>query len=110
MKACDRSPEEMKTLLLFRAALVLIMFGLTACAGSSRSGVAVGTSGPLTAFRVGAPLGWAIQIRNDSDTERKALYAINDLPGLKVVPAHRTITAGYVLGAEIPSFNFAPEY
>jgi hypothetical protein len=99
----------MKTLLLVRVALALIVFGLTACVGFSRSEVPVGTSGPLTAFRVTAPLGWAIQIRNDSDAKYTALYAINGRPALKIVPAHGIIKAGYVLGREIPSFNFAPK-
>jgi hypothetical protein len=94
--------------MLLRVALALIVFELTACAGSSRSEVAVGTSGPLTAFRVKAPLGWAIQIRNDSDAKHTALYSINGRPALEVVPAHGTIKAGYVLGREIPAFNFAP--
>jgi hypothetical protein len=99
----------MKTLLLFRVALTLTVFGLTACAGSSRSGVPVATSGPLTAFRVTAPLGWAFQIRNDSDVNYKALYAINGWADLRVVPAHGTIKTGYVLGREIPIFNFSPQ-
>jgi hypothetical protein len=102
--------KTMKSLLLLRVALPLIAFGLSACAGSARSGIGVGTSGPLAAFRVCAPLGWAFQIRNDSDTTHKALYSINGRPGLEVVPAHRTVIAGYVLGREIPTFNFAPPF
>jgi hypothetical protein len=99
----------MKTLLLLRVALTLTVFGLTASVGFSRSEVPVGTSGPLTAFRVKAPLGWAIQIRNNSDAKYTALYAINGRPALKVVPAHGAVKAGYVLGREIPSFKFAPK-
>ena len=99
----------MKTLLLLRVALTLVVFGLSACVGSSRSEVPVATSGPLTAFRVTAPLGWAFQIRNDSDAKYTALYAVNGWADLKVVPAHGTIRTGYVLGREIPSFNFAPK-
>jgi hypothetical protein len=108
MKASDTVTNPMKTLWLLRVALPLIAFGLTACAGSTRPAVAVGTSGPLAAFRVEAPLGWAFQIRNDSDTTHPALYSVNGRPGLKVVPAHGTIETGYVLGREIPTFLFAP--
>jgi hypothetical protein len=99
----------MKTLLSFRIALALIGFGLTASVGFSRSDVPVGTSGPLTAFRVKTLFGWAIQIRNDSDTKSTALYAVNGSPDRKVIPPHHTIRAGYAFGREIPSFNFAPE-
>jgi hypothetical protein len=98
----------MKTLSLLRVTLALILFGLTACVGSHRSEVTVGTSGPLTASRVCAPLGWKFQIRNDSDTRYGALYAVNGRPALEFVPAHGTIKTGYVLGREIPSFKFAP--
>jgi hypothetical protein len=108
MKASDTVTKTMKTLLLLRVALPLIAFGLTACASSTRPAVGVATSGPLAAFRVEAPLGWAFQIRNDSDAARNALYSINGRPALKVVPAHGTVKAGYVLGSEIPTFNFAP--
>jgi hypothetical protein len=108
MKAPDTVTKTMKNLLLLRVALPLIAFGLTACAGSARPGVGVGRSGPLTAFRVEAPLGWAFQIRNDSDISQKALYSVNGRPGLNVVPAHGSIKVGYVLGREIPTFNFAP--
>src|ERR1700747_2076685 len=110
MKTSDTGTKTMKTLLLRRVALLLIVFGLTSCAGSTRPRVGVGTSGPLAAFRVEAPLGWAFQIRNDSDVTHKALYSINGSPALKVVPAHGTIKAGYVLGSEIPTFNFAPSF
>jgi hypothetical protein len=99
----------MKTLLLLRVVLALIVFGLTACVASPRSGVPVASSGPLTAFRVNVPLGWAFRIRNDSDAKYAALYAVNGWAGLKVVPAHGAITTGYVLGREIPSFYFAPK-
>jgi hypothetical protein len=99
----------MKTLLLLRGALTLIVFGLTACAGSSRSGVPVAISGPLTAYRVPAVLGWKFRIRNDSDANYTALYAVNGWADLKVVPAHCSIKTGYVLGREIPSFSFAPK-
>jgi hypothetical protein len=99
----------MKTLSLLRVALTLIIFGLAACAGSSRSGVPVATSGPLTAFRVTEPLGWAFQIRNDSDVNYRALFTVNGWAGLKVVPAHRTIKTWYILGREIPIFNFSPQ-
>ena len=108
MKTLDTFTKTMKALLFLRVALPLIAFGLTACAGTKAVGVA--TSGPLAAFRVEAPLGWNFRIRNDSDTTRKALYSINDRPALKVVPPHGTIKAGYVLGREIPTFNFAPPY
>jgi hypothetical protein len=99
----------MRTLIWLRLPLTLIVLVLSASLGFSRSEVPVGISGPLKAFRVKAPLGWAIQIRNDSDTKQTALYAINGRPALKVVPPHSTVKAGYVLGEEIPSFNFAPK-
>jgi hypothetical protein len=75
----------MKILKLFRVTLGLIVIGLTpsvglcqseATGGNSgplvslglrRSETTVGNSGPLTAFRVNAFLGWAIELRNDSD-------------------------------------------
>jgi hypothetical protein len=110
MKASDTVTKTMKSSWLLRVALPLIAFGLSACAGTTRSAVGVGTSGPLAAFRVCAPLGWAFRIRNDSDATRSALYSINGSPALKVVPAHGTIKAGYVLGREIPTFNFAPPF
>jgi hypothetical protein len=110
MKESDTVTKTMKALLLLRMAAPLVAFGLTACAGSTRPAVGVGTSGPLAAFRVEAPLGWAFQIRNDSDATRKALYSINGRPALKVVPAHGTVKAGYVLGSEIPTFDFAPSF
>jgi hypothetical protein len=100
----------MKTLLLFRVTLGLLVLGLTASAGFCDSGAArVGSFGPLTAFRVNAFLGWAIKIRNDSDKTYKAIYSINDSADLKIVPPHSTVKAGYVLGREIPSFRFAPK-
>jgi hypothetical protein len=100
----------MKTLLSLRMALALIVFGLTASVGFSRTpDVPVGTSGPLTAFRVKTLFGWAFQVRNDADTPYTALYAVNGAPGRKVVPAHHTVRAGYAFGREIPSFNFAPK-
>ena len=99
----------MRTILSLRLPLALIVLVLTASVGFSRSELLVGTSGSLKAFRVNAPLGWTIQIKNDSDAKQTALYAINGSPALKVVPAHGTVKAGYVLGREIPSFNFAPE-
>jgi hypothetical protein len=110
MNASDTFTKTMKSSRLLRMALLLIAFGWSACAGSTKPAVAVGSSGPLAAFRVEAPLGWAFQIRNDSDATRKALYSINGSPALKVVPAHGTIKAGYVLGREIPTFNFAPSF
>jgi hypothetical protein len=112
--------------LFFRVTLWLIVFGLTpwvglchseATVGTSgplvwlglcRSETTVGTSGPVKAFRVNASLGWAIELRNDSDATYTAIYAINDWAGLRVVPPHSTVRAGYVLGQEIPSFHFAP--
>jgi hypothetical protein len=98
----------MRTILSLRLPLALIVFGLTASVGFCGTQVPVGTSGPLTAFRVKAPLGWAFQIRNDSAARERALYAVNGRPDLKFVPAHGTIKTGYVLGREIPSFKFAP--
>lgn len=104
--------------LLFRGMLGLIVIGLTASAGFCGTETAVGvpgpmitvgSSGPITAFRVHACLGWAIKLRNDSDETYTALYAINDWADLKVVPPHSTVKAGYVLGREIPSFRFAPK-
>jgi hypothetical protein len=88
--------------------LMLLLLGLTASSGFSQNEPKVGTSGPLTAFRVCAFLGWEIRIRNDSDTPYTAIFAINDWADLKTVPPHRTVRAGYVLGSEIPSFRFAP--
>jgi hypothetical protein len=67
----------------------------------------IGTSGPLTAFRAQAFLGWETKIKNDSDAKYPALYAINGWADLKHVPAHGTVKAGYVLGQEIPIFYFA---
>jgi hypothetical protein len=99
----------MKTFLLLRVAPPLIAIGLIAFAGCSHSETTVGTSGPLTAFRVQAFLGWDIKIRNDSNAKHIAIYSINGEPNLKAVPAHGTIKAGYVLGREIPSFYFAPK-
>jgi hypothetical protein len=93
---------------LSRATLILLILGLTASVGFSQSGPIVGTSGPLTAFRVCAFLGWAIRIRNDSDAAHTAIFAINNWADLRVVPPHSTVKAGYVLGSEIPSFRFAP--
>ncbi len=95
-------------MLSLRLPLALIVVGLTASVGFCGSQVPVGTSGPLTAFRVTAPLGWAFQIRNDSAVRYRALYAVNGRPALEFVPAHGTIRTGYVLGREIPSFKFAP--
>jgi len=88
--------------------LALIVLGLTASVGFCDSEVEVGTSGPLTAFRVKACFGWEIKLRNDSDLTYRALYAINDWADSKVVPPHSTAKGGYVLGREIPSFRFAP--
>ena len=98
----------MKTSLLLRVTLALIVLGLTAPAGFCISDATVGISGPLTAFRENAFLGFAIKIRNDSDVTYTAVYAINDWADLRIVPPHSTVKAGYVLGREIPSFRFAP--
>ena len=97
----------MNSPLLFRVAQPLIAIGLTAFAGCSQSETMIGTSGPLTAFRAQAFLGWEIRIKNDSNAKYPALYAINGWTGLKHVPAHGTVKAGYVLGREIPGFHFA---
>jgi hypothetical protein len=99
----------MKTRLLFQVAPPLIAIGMTAFAGCSQSETTLGTSGPLTAFRVQGLLGWDIKIKNDSNAKHIAIYSINGEPNLKAVPAHKTIKAGYVLGREIPSFYFAPK-
>ena len=93
--------------LLFRVAQPLIAIGLAALAGCSQSETMVGTSGPLTAFRAQVFLGLEIRIKNDSNAKYPALYAINGWTGLKHVPAHGTVKAGYVLGREIPIFYFA---
>lgn len=116
----------MKTLKLFRLTVEFIVIALTPSVGLcqsaatggtsgplfslglSRSQTTVGTSGPITAFRVNAFLGWAIELRNDSDATYTAIYAINEWAGLRVVPPHSTVRAGYVLGRAIPVFNFAP--
>jgi hypothetical protein len=98
----------MKTVLLSRAMLILLTLGLTASIGLSQTEPTVGTTGPLTAFRACAFLGWNIKIRNDSDVPYTAIFAINRWADLRIVPAHRTVNAGYVLGREIPSFHFAP--
>lgn len=100
----------MNTLLLIRATLALLTLGLTASVGLCDSEVRVGTSGPVTAFRVNSCLGWAIKLRNDSNTTYTAIFAINGWADLRVVPPHRTVKAGYVLGREIPSFHFAPKH
>jgi hypothetical protein len=92
---------------LFRVAQPLIAIGLTALAGCSQSETKIGTSGPLTASREQAFLGWEIKIRNNSDKTYPALYDINGSASLKHVPAHGSVKAGYVLGREIPSFDFA---
>jgi hypothetical protein len=99
----------MKSLLLFRATLGLIALGLTPSVGLCSSEVTVGASGPLKALRVNAFLGWAIELRNDSDATYTAAYAINGWADLRSVPPHSTVKAGYVLGREIPSFYFAPK-
>jgi hypothetical protein len=98
----------MKTSLLLRVTLVLIVLGLTAPAGFCISDSTIGISGPLIAYRECAFLGWAIKIRNDSDVTYTAVYAINDWADLRIVPPHSTVKAGYVLGREIPSFRFGP--
>ena len=100
----------MKTWLFFRVTLGLILMGVITSADSAEAPIPVGSSGALRAYRVCAFLGWAFKIRNDSDTPRTAIYAINDWADLKVVPPHSTVKAGYVLGQEIPSFRFAPRY
>jgi hypothetical protein len=93
--------------LLFRFTQPLIAIGLAVLAGCSQSETIIGTSGPLTAFRAQAFLGWDIKIKNDSDVKHPALYEINGWVGRKDVPAHGTVNAGHVLGREIPSFYFA---
>jgi hypothetical protein len=98
----------MKKLLVFRMALGLILLGLSTSVGFCDSDVTVGRSGPITAFRVKTWLGWTIKLQNDSDNSYTALYAINDWAGLKVVPPHKSVKAGCILGREIPSFRFAP--
>ncbi len=100
--------KRMNTVSLFRAPLTLLILGLSASIAFSQTDPTVGTSGPLTAFRTCAFLGWEIRIRNDSDAPHTAIFAINRWADLRVVPPHRTVTAGYVLGSEIPSFHFAP--
>jgi hypothetical protein len=99
----------MNTLLSIRVTLALLALGLTASVGLCDSQVTVGTSGPLTAFRVNCCLGWVIKLRNNSNTRYTAIFAINGWADLKVVPPHRTVNAGYVLGREIPRFHFAPK-
>jgi len=103
----ELSLNGMNSPLLFRIAQPLIAIGMTALAGCSQSETMIGTSGPLTAFRTQAFLGWEIIIKNDSDAKYPALYAINGWTGLRHVPAHGTVKAGYVLGREIPGFYFA---
>jgi hypothetical protein len=98
----------MNTVSLFRVPLTLLILGLTASIAFSQTQPTVGTSGPLTAFRACAFLGWEIKIRNDSDAPYTAIFAINRWADLRIVPPHRTVNAGYVLGSEIPSFHFAP--
>jgi len=97
----------MNSQLLFRVTQPLIVIGMTALAGCSQSETMVGTSGPLRAFRTQAFLGWEISIKNDSDVTYPALYDINLRTGLRHVPAHGTVKAGYVLGREHPTFSFA---
>ena len=97
----------MNSSLLFRVVRPLIAIGLAALAGCSQSETMIGTSGPLRAFRAQAFLGWEIRIKNDSNAKYPALYAINGWTGLRHVPAHETVKAGYVFGREIPSFWFA---
>ena len=63
------------------------------------------TSGPLTASREQAFLGWNIKIKNDFEVSHPALYAINGWVGRKEVSARGTVNAGYVFGREIPSFT-----
>ncbi|MBV9130120.1 MAG: hypothetical protein JO298_07020 [Verrucomicrobia bacterium] len=101
--------RDVKAFLLFRSVLGLIVLGLATSTGLCDSGIIVGRSGPVTAFRVNACLGWAIKLTNDSGTPYTAIYAVNDWAGLKVVPPHSTVKAAYVLGREIPGFRFAPE-
>jgi hypothetical protein len=92
---------------VFRIARLLMVFSLTVLAGCSQSETMIGRSGPLSAFRRQAFLGWEIRIKNASDAEYPALYAINGWTDLRHVPAHGSVKAGYVLGREIPSFFFA---
>lgn len=68
----------------------LIAIGLAVLAGCSQSETMIGTSGPLTAFRAQAFLGWEIKMNNDSNVRYPGLYAIN---GLRHVPAHGTVKA-----------------
>jgi len=103
------SPTPMKTLILLRVALILILLELTASVGLCDSEVAVGSSGPVIAFRVNSFLGWTFKFRNDSDATYTAVFAINGRPDLKAVPAHRTVKAAFVLGREVPTFHFAPK-
>lgn len=99
----------MKTLILLRVALSLILLGLTASVGLCDSEVVVGSSQPVTAFRVNSFLGWTIKLRNDSDSTYTAVFSINGWADSKAVPAHSTVKAGYVLGREVPTFHFAPK-
>src|SRR5215831_14652433 len=103
----ELSRNGMNSPLLFRVAQPLLAIGLTALASCSHSQTMIATSGPLTAFRAQAFLGWEIKIKNDSDTKYPALYEINGWAGLKHVPAHGTVEAGYVFGGETPIFYFA---
>jgi hypothetical protein len=102
------SRRPMKTLILLRVALSLILLELTASISLGDSEVAVGSSGPVIAVRVNSFLGWTFKLRNDSDTAYTAVFAINGRPDLRAVPAHRTVKAGFVLGREVPTFHFAP--
>ncbi len=104
-----RALSRKMTLLWCCGAMALFAFGPAVVPGISDSRVWVGASGPFVAFRVPAFLGWAINIRNESNQNYSALYTINGWADLRAVPAHRTVRAGFVLGREIPTFKFASE-
>src|SRR5258708_28165834 len=98
----------MRTILSLRLTLTLIVLGLNAAVGFCGTQVPVGTSGPLTAFRVKAPLGWAFQIRNDSAARESAHYAVHGRPALTFVPALDPLHYVTSLVPQFLRFQYAP--
>ena len=103
----DKPRGRMRTLVLMRFGLVLAVLGLTTPVGLAQSEVMIATAGPLIVLRAGVPLGWSIRVWNSSDATYSALYVINGKVERKLLPPRKRTNVGYVLGREIPVFQFA---